>query len=267
MDFNVVILIFLLGLRHGLDPDHITIIDNLSMRLTEKKSRIAYWTGTFFALGHGFTVTSMSLVINLGFSSLDLSQHAPTWLVWMPTLLLFVIGFLNLSSLLKNEKYQPVGWRSRFLKIPENINALSVFFVGVLFALVFDTATHLTALSYGALSSNAVWSSLFFGLIFTFGMVISDTVDGVLLYRISILGLSDKVVLRYRRIMGWIIVISSFTVAVYNILSTFYTKISLSTTASSTAGIMLVLLVAFIYIRIFMYLSKLKVQGGNKRFN
>jgi len=264
VDLNLVILIFLLGLRHGLDPDHITIIDNFSMRLTKKGSRIACYTGTFFALGHGLTITLMSLAITLGFDLFNLTQHTPNWLVWVPTVLLLIIGYLNLSSLLKSETYQPVGWRSRFLKIkaPEKINALSVFFTGLLFALVFDTATHVTALSYAALSADRVWASLLFGLIFTSGMVIADTVDGVLLYRISSVGLSDKVVLRYRRIMGWIIVISSFTLAAYNILSTFFSELTLSSTASSTAGILLVLVVAFMYVKLFTRISNLKGQSG-----
>ena len=56
-DYYGLSLIFLLGLRHGLDPDHIAIIDGISMRLTQQKNKLAPWVGTLFALGHGLVIT------------------------------------------------------------------------------------------------------------------------------------------------------------------------------------------------------------------
>ena len=34
-------LVFLLGLRHGLDPDHIAVIDNLTFPAAEERPRLA----------------------------------------------------------------------------------------------------------------------------------------------------------------------------------------------------------------------------------
>jgi high-affinity nickel-transport protein len=47
---------FMLGLRHGFDPDHIAIIDGVSVRYAATKPLLAKWTGTLFAAGHGTVV-------------------------------------------------------------------------------------------------------------------------------------------------------------------------------------------------------------------
>ena len=46
-------LALLLGLRHGLAPDHLAAIDGLTMRAQPPS---APWMGGLFALGHGLTV-------------------------------------------------------------------------------------------------------------------------------------------------------------------------------------------------------------------
>ena len=43
-------LMFMLGLRHGFDPDHIAIIDSMAYRALGERPRLAPWTGTLFAL-------------------------------------------------------------------------------------------------------------------------------------------------------------------------------------------------------------------------
>lgn len=48
------VLMFVLGLRHGLDPDHIACVDGLTWRaLNRAQHRHAPWIGTLFAIGHG----------------------------------------------------------------------------------------------------------------------------------------------------------------------------------------------------------------------
>ena len=47
-------LVFVLGLRHGIDADHIATIDALT-RLRSGR-RAARWCGALFALGHGSVV-------------------------------------------------------------------------------------------------------------------------------------------------------------------------------------------------------------------
>lgn len=49
---SLMALFFLLGLRHGIEPDHIAAIDGLTLRAHDHRERHAPWTGTLFALGH-----------------------------------------------------------------------------------------------------------------------------------------------------------------------------------------------------------------------
>ena len=58
-------LFFLLGLRHGIEPDHIAAIDGLTLRAHDHHERHAPWTGTLFALGHGLAVAAIAIGISL----------------------------------------------------------------------------------------------------------------------------------------------------------------------------------------------------------
>ncbi len=55
---------FVLGLRHGLDPDHIACIDGLTWSTLEHNHKLAPWVGTLFALGHGLPVTGIAVGVN-----------------------------------------------------------------------------------------------------------------------------------------------------------------------------------------------------------
>ena len=48
---GMVVLVLLLGLRHGFDPDHLVAIDGMT------RSTSSRWCGLFFSLGHGVVVT------------------------------------------------------------------------------------------------------------------------------------------------------------------------------------------------------------------
>ncbi|MEG1327200.1 MAG: hypothetical protein RSD99_20050, partial [Janthinobacterium sp.] len=55
-------LIFLLGMRHGLEPDHLAAVDGLTLRSQSVHARWAPWMGALFALGHGVTVLAIVAV-------------------------------------------------------------------------------------------------------------------------------------------------------------------------------------------------------------
>jgi high-affinity nickel-transport protein len=52
------------GLRHGLDPDHIAAIDNVTRKLMQGGGRPVA-VGSFFALGHSAVVVLASIAIAL----------------------------------------------------------------------------------------------------------------------------------------------------------------------------------------------------------
>ena len=49
-------LTFMLGLRHGMDPDHLAMVDNLTRYNAQAAPRVARWCGAWFSLGHGVLV-------------------------------------------------------------------------------------------------------------------------------------------------------------------------------------------------------------------
>ena len=64
---------FLLGLRHGLDLDHLATIDAITRTVQGNLSKMV---GFLFSLGHGLVVTIVSLVIGSGL----MQTHIPEWL-------------------------------------------------------------------------------------------------------------------------------------------------------------------------------------------
>ena len=58
-------LIFLLGMRHGLEPDHLAAVDGLTLRSQAASPRWAPWMGALFALGHGLCVLAIVAVAAL----------------------------------------------------------------------------------------------------------------------------------------------------------------------------------------------------------
>ena len=65
-------LVFLLGLRHGLDPDHLAAIDGLTRAGTREGAR--RWCGLFFALGHGVVITLVGLAV-----AIAATEWEPAW--------------------------------------------------------------------------------------------------------------------------------------------------------------------------------------------
>jgi high-affinity nickel-transport protein len=56
--FGLAALVFLLGLRHGFDPDHLVAINGLT-RCNQNDTR--GWCGLYFSLGHGVVVTLVGI--------------------------------------------------------------------------------------------------------------------------------------------------------------------------------------------------------------
>src|SRR5271169_4524714 len=63
-------LAYTFGLRHGVDPDHIAAIDNVTRKLIQEGKRPLY-TGLFFALGHSTIVLIASLLVTLSVAALQ----------------------------------------------------------------------------------------------------------------------------------------------------------------------------------------------------
>lgn len=75
-----------LGMRHGVDPDHLAAVDGLS------RVRPSALNGALFALGHGGAVTL------LAFPAAGLAKGLDLEALHLPSFLLLLVAALNLIS-------------------------------------------------------------------------------------------------------------------------------------------------------------------------
>lgn len=255
------VLLFVLGLRHGLDPDHIALIDNITLKCVTEKYWYSRWVGSFFAIGHGLTVTLVSVLVSSFSTQLQHIQSLFAYTEWVPVLLLFVVGCTNLHQLLKNRAEAPA---SRLALIPKKWKVqskpLSIVLVGMLFAFVFDTTTQAAAWGHAASSPMDVTAAFLLGIIFTAGMLLSDTIDSSLLHALLKKGLSQRNLTSYRRKLGWTVVLLSFTVAGYQLLVAFKPVLQLPEGYKLLFGFSFVGLVLFNYLSLYI---KANQKHGN----
>jgi len=201
------IVAYVLGLRHGVDADHIVAIDNTTRKLMQQ-DKPRFTVGTWFSLGHSTIVVGLIAVIVFVTRSVigqipALQNMGDIVGTLVSGAFLFIIGFINLlivfgvyrlfkqarSGTMKEEELeeymQKRGFMNRlFRPLFKFVNdAWQIYPIGVLFGLGFDTATEvaLIAISVGIGVSSTIplWQILVLPLLFTCGMVLTDTTDGV----------------------------------------------------------------------------------------
>ena len=238
-------LMFMLGLRHGFDPDHIAMIDSVTYRALYERPRLAPWMGTLFALGHGLAVTALAVAIGAFAGELALPAVLVLVLDWLPTLLLLLVGTLNLRALLRHTAYRPQGWKMPLVpaRLRDSSHPLAIFLIGVLFALVFDTATQAAAWGYAMAAGGGVAAALVAGLAFTAGMVVTDTADGRLMVRLLRHSAGRAGAPGYRRRVGWAVVAVSYVMAAYSIATHYWPQAEVGDLGMTAAGCALVLVV------------------------
>lgn len=179
-----------LGMRHGLDPDHLAAVDGLA------RLRPSPWTGLLFALGHGAVVTLLAFPAALILKELPWERgHLSAWL-------LLLVGGLTLYR-------QASKGRGR-ARLP----VLNPLLLGALFGLGFETASQLSALAL-----SAQMHPLRLGLFFTLGMALVDGVDGLLAARLQGLARDGG---RAQRASGLLAYVVAFT-AIGLALAEFFT--------------------------------------------
>ncbi|MBU6428353.1 MAG: nickel permease [Cyanobacteria bacterium REEB65] len=236
------LLAFTLGLRHGLDPDHISAVDGMTMRSFEEGRPVAPWVGTLFAGGHGAVVTAVAAAVALLSTEIHLPDRLLSVAEWIPIVLLVLVGSLNLVSLTQAEKFQLQGWKSLLLPraLRNSTSPLAVVLVGVIFAVAFDTATQAMAWGYAATAHGGPWAALIVGVAFTIGMMTTDSIDSRLLCSVMRRAGHVAGAERYRRTIGWAVVSLSFGVAAYGVLTRCMPQAELGGIATSVVGFVLV---------------------------
>lgn len=173
-----------LGVKHGLDPDHLATIDGLIRFNATGKPWLSKWAGVLFSIGHGLVVTVAVGVVAL----LPAHIAIPSWLnelgstVSMLTLLLLGVMNLYAGCNARKEITKPLGLKSwmRF----KTGHPVVVLGIGALFALSFDTMSHAAFFSIAASHVSLELYTFTLGVTFTCGMIISDGLNGILTARL-----------------------------------------------------------------------------------
>jgi high-affinity nickel-transport protein len=162
IELSALWLMFVLGLRHGLDPDHVAVIDNIVFRTVDARPRLALWTGTLFALGHSLSVATIAVGVSLVADAFTMPQWVAGFIDATVVALLLLVGTMNLSALLRHHDYTPVGWRTRLVprRLRESTHPIAIVGVGVVFGLVFDTATQAAAWGAAATANGGTSAAL-----------------------------------------------------------------------------------------------------------
>ena len=203
------VLAYSFGLRHAVDADHIAAIDNVTRKLMqEDKKPIA--VGFFFSLGHSTIVVLLTIAIAL--TAGNIQQNMPQFkevggligtsvsalfLLFIAALNMVILwdvfktfqsvkkgGYYNENSL--NELLDQRGLLGRFFRPLFKLidQSWKMYPLGVLFGLGFDTATEVGLLGLSANQASSglpIWSILIFPALFTAGMCLIDTTDGILM--------------------------------------------------------------------------------------
>ena len=202
-------LAYAFGLRHAVDADHIAAIDNVTRKLMQEGKRPVS-VGLFFSLGHSTVVVLASAAIALAASTLQdrfeaLKLVGGTIGTSISATFLFVIAaanFMILRSVYRT--FRDVRRGGTFVE--EDVDRLlaqrgllgrlfrplfrivsrswHMYPLGVLFGLGFDTATEIGVLGISAAEASKglpIWSIMVFPALFTAGMSLIDTSDGVLM--------------------------------------------------------------------------------------
>jgi len=231
-------LAYVLGLRHAVDPDHIAAIDNVTRKLMQEK-RQPISVGLWFALGHSALICLAVAAIAFTATSLT-DERFENWReiggvisTICSALILYTIAVFNMvvlvnvwktwRALQRTGRYeedqldkilQGRGFLARLMQPLFRLISKSWHMapLGFLFGLGFDTATEISLFSIAATESARGFSSasiMIFPLLFTAGMALIDTLDGVLM-----LGAYQWATVQPRRKLIYNLVITALSVAV-----------------------------------------------------
>ncbi len=172
------------GMRHALDVDHITAIDNL-VRFHNSKRR-ARWIGTGFSIGHMISVLlEMLLIIYVIGSALNSKvNELSLWGGIIGVIALATIGTINIYSM---KKWGKTGSAIFASKVSTRTGILGPFgsslVTGIVFGLGFDTATQISAITLSAVASATlgIQIALILSGFFAIGMIPVDTLDSIIL--------------------------------------------------------------------------------------
>jgi high-affinity nickel-transport protein len=216
---SLLILTFVLGMKHGFDADHLATIDGLTRYNARLRPGLARYCGTLFSLGHGAVV----LAIALGVAGVASQWEVPEWFGILGAVIsitfLIALGSLNLVAVLRagpDEVVQPVGLKGRLLgNLRHASHPALIALVGALFALSFDTLSQAAFFALTATQFGGWQHALALALLFMLGMLLTDGINGLWIARL--IARADQVALVASRVMGLVVSGVSLLVAGFGV--------------------------------------------------
>lgn len=213
--FTLLVLTFVLGMKHGFDADHLATIDGLTRHNSRARPTMARYCGTLFSIGHGLVVIGIAL----GVSAIAGHWAVPDWFGTLGALIsigfLTTLGVLNLRAVLNTEPdavVQPVGLKGRLLgRLRHVSHPAGVALVGALFALSFDTVSQATFFALTATQFGGWQQAMVLALLFMGGMLLTDGVNGLWIARL--IRRADQTARLASRVMGLVVAGASLLVA------------------------------------------------------
>ena len=214
--FSLVAVVFLLGVKHGLDPDHLAAIDGLTRYNAGRKPRLSRWSGLLFSAGHGGVVTSISVMV----ATIATEWRAPAWLedtgTWISIVFLTLLGVANLLAVWrtpKDEVVRAMGLRSRFFaRLTHAEHPVLIAAVGAAFALSFDTISQAVLFSITGSHLAGWFFAMALGLVFTLGMMSTDALNG--LWVSHLISRADDRAAAASRVMSFAVAFAALGIAV-----------------------------------------------------
>lgn len=247
---GLVLIVYFLGMKHGLDPDHLATIDGLARFNSQERPRLARWAGCLFSLGHGLVVT----LVAGGVAAMTRDWSPPAWLehlgAWISILFLIGLGAANLAAVFRTPRGQmvrPLGMKGRWLgRLGQASHPVVIASIGAAFALSFDTFSQTALFSLTALHVAGWTLSIALGLIFTAGMMTVDGANG--LWVATMLRRADRRALAASRVMSLAIALLSFSIAAFGAARYFAPWALAAEGAGPVAGLGVIALVLLSFI-------------------
>nr|MDP2192151.1 hypothetical protein [Rhodoferax sp.] len=256
------ILVGMLGFRHGFDADHIAVIDGMTRA---RQLHHSYWTsrlvGAQFAVGHSVTILVASMLLY------GQSVALPDWLdglgVAISTCFLLIIAASNFGHALRSggDAPRPVGPVAAAL-FRLTGRQLHPSLVGVAFAMSFDALAQAAFFASRGSEFSGFSTVVLLAGVFGLGMTVADAANGALLN--WFVGRSDRLAQQASRFSSGFIALIALLAAGAGIVREFGAGFARTWESMGMwVGVGLVGLTSFVYVaRISLQKARLQRTMG-----
>lgn len=258
---GLVLIVFMLGIKHGMDPDHLATIDGLARFNAQNRPRLARWSGCLFSLGHGLVVSMVA-----GLAAVIMTDWSPpAWLehlgAWISILFLLALGAANLAAVFRtpgNQVVRPLGLKGRWLgRLAATSHPMVIASIGAAFALSIDTWSQAALFSLTAMPLGGWVFSVVLGLVFMAGMMAADGLNGA--WVAGLLRQADRRALIASRVMSLTIGLLSVSIAALGLARYLLPEVA---AAAESAGLLPGLGVAALLLASFAIAMRISGRPG-----